>query len=43
MSRVTTTKELNDFAARGWVKLGYREVTVLDEEALRRCVRGEEN
>ena len=39
MSRVTTTKELNAFAERGWVRLGYREVTVLAEEALRRCVR----
>lgn len=39
MSRVTTTKELNTFSDRGWVQLGYREVTVLDEAALRRCVR----
>ena len=38
MNRVTTTKELNAFAERGWVRLGYREVTVLDEEALRRRV-----
>ncbi|MBQ7777622.1 MAG: Crp/Fnr family transcriptional regulator [Oscillibacter sp.] len=43
MSRVATTKALNAFAARGWVQLGYREVTVLDENALRRRVRqGEE-
>lgn len=43
MNRVTTTKELNEFAARGWVRLGYREVTVLDEDALRRCVRREKS
>ena len=42
MSRVTTTKALNGFAARGWVQLGYREVAVLDETALRRCVWREE-
>lgn len=39
MSRVTTTKELNAFAERGWVRLGYREVTVLEEAALRGCVQ----
>ena len=34
MNRVTTTKELNRFADKGWVQLGYREILVQDEAAL---------
>lgn len=37
MNRVTTTKELNRFAEKGWIRLGYREILVEDERALRRC------
>lgn len=35
LSRVATTKELNRFAEKGWVKLGYRKIRVADEYALR--------
>ena len=36
MNRVTTTKELNRFAEKGWIRLGYREILVKDESALHR-------
>jgi len=36
MNRVTTTKELNRFAEKGWIRLGYREILVRDEAALHR-------
>lgn len=36
VSRVTVSRILNRFAARGWAATGYREVTILDEAALRR-------
>lgn len=36
MNRVTTTKELNRFAEKGWLQLGYREILVQDEAALHR-------
>ena len=35
LSRVATTKELNRFAEKGWVELGYRAIRVQDEQALR--------
>ena len=35
LSRVATTKELNRFAEKGWVELGYRTIRVQDEQALR--------
>lgn len=35
LSRVATTKELNRFGDKGWVKLGYRKIRVRNEEALR--------
>lgn len=38
MNRVTVTKELNRFVQRGWVQLGYGEILVKDQEALRICV-----
>ena len=38
MNRVTVTKELNRFAQRGWIQLGYGEILVKDQEALRECV-----
>ena len=34
-SRVTVSRTLNDFARRGWVELGYREVRLLRPEELR--------
>ena len=41
MNRVTVTKELNRFAQCGWVQLGYGEIVVKEQEALRRCVNQE--
>ena len=38
MSRVTTTKELNNFAEKGWIQLGYRKVIVKNEKALQNCI-----
>ena len=35
-NRVTTTKELNRFAEKGWIRLGYREILVKGGKALRR-------
>lgn len=34
-SRVTVSRVLNDFARRGWLKTGYRSVTVLNADALK--------
>ncbi len=33
-SRVTVSRVLNDFARRGWLKTGYRSVTILNADAL---------
>lgn len=33
-SRVSVSRVLNDFASRGWLKTGYRSVTVLNTDAL---------
>ena len=38
-SRVTVSRTLNDFARRGWVELGYREVRLLRPEELRALCR----
>lgn len=35
VSRESVNKQLNDFARRGWLKLGRGSVTILDSEALR--------
>ncbi len=36
VSRVTITKELKRFEKRGWVSLEYRNIQILDEEALKK-------
>ena len=38
-SRVTVSRTLNDFARRGWVELGYREVRLLRPAELRALCR----
>lgn len=38
-SRVTVSRTLNDFARRGWIELGYREVRLLRPEELRALCR----
>lgn len=37
LSRVTVSRVLGDLAKRGWIDLGYRNVTLLDLPALERC------
>ncbi len=40
-SRVTVSRILNDFARQGWVRLGYRQVTVLRPDRLEALCREE--
>ena len=35
-SRVTVSRALNDFARQGWITLGYREIHLLQPEALQK-------
>ena len=35
-SRVTVSRTLNDFARQGWITLGYREIHLLQPEALQK-------
>ena len=39
INRVTATKELNRFAEKAWIYLGYRTIVVQNENALRECIR----
>ncbi len=39
LSRVTTTKVLNEFQKKGYIKIQYKKITVLNKEALSRLLR----
>ena len=39
LSRVTTTKVLNEFQKKGYIKIEYKKITVLNKEALSKLIR----
>ena len=39
LSRVTTTKVLNEFQKNGYIKIEYKKITVLNKEALSKLIR----
>ena len=38
-SRVTVSRILNEFAQRGWIRLGYRKIALLQPERLKELCR----
>ena len=39
LSRVTTTKVLNEFEKKGYIHSHYRKISILDQEALRKIIK----